>query len=108
MTDETIFAEALEKAGPTERAAYLDSGCGDAGQRRRLDALLAAHDKAGGFLERPPVAAVDPDTAPTRAYRHSGAADPGDGPTRTHGEVTEDDTDDALAFLEPPGRPDSL
>jgi uncharacterized protein (TIGR03067 family) len=109
MTDETIFAAALEKADRAERSAYLDSACGDnAEQRKRLDALLAAHDRAGGFLERPAVAPADPDAAPTRAYRHPGAAAPGDGPTRTHGEVTEDDTDDALAFLEPPGRPDSL
>ena len=48
----TIFAEALERTDPAERAAYLDGACeDDAALRRRVEALLAAHDGAGRFLE---------------------------------------------------------
>src|SRR5262245_51455516 len=37
-----------------ERAAFLDRACaGDAELRRRVGALLAAHDDAGSFLDRP-------------------------------------------------------
>src|SRR4029077_789875 len=35
-------------------AAYLDGACaGDEELRRRVEALLAAHDEAGSFLQRP-------------------------------------------------------
>jgi len=48
----TIFNEALDQGEPTARAAYLDRACGgDAELRRRVEALLAAHDVAGRFLE---------------------------------------------------------
>jgi eukaryotic-like serine/threonine-protein kinase len=48
----TVFAEALERTDPAARAAYLDSACrGDAALRGRVEALLAAHDGAGRFLE---------------------------------------------------------
>ncbi len=51
----TVFAEALERTDPAARAAYLDGACGeDAPLRRRVDALLAAHDGAGRFLEGEP------------------------------------------------------
>jgi serine/threonine protein kinase/WD40 repeat protein/tetratricopeptide (TPR) repeat protein len=50
----TIFAEAAEKPTPAERAAYLDRVCGgDAKLRREVEILLAAHDRAGSFLELP-------------------------------------------------------
>jgi serine/threonine protein kinase/WD40 repeat protein len=56
---EAIFASALAKASLQERAAYLDEACaGDAELRRRLEALLEAHDKAGSFLEKPAAAEV--------------------------------------------------
>src|SRR5262245_52006688 len=52
---EALFFAALEKADPTERAAYLDEACaGDADLRRRVDRLLAAHPKVGRFLEQAP------------------------------------------------------
>ena len=106
MTDETIFAAALEKADPAERAAYLDSACAEnADQRKRMDGLLAAHDRAGEFLDRPAVA----------PRRTENARRPGRLPAtptrithRTHGEVADTDTDDALGFLAPPRRSDSL
>jgi hypothetical protein len=48
----TVFAEALERTDPAARAAYLDVACGDdIALRQRVEALLAAHDGAGRFLE---------------------------------------------------------
>lgn len=48
-----IFDLALEQA-PHDRAAFLDEACtGDNELRRKLDALLVAHENAGSFLERP-------------------------------------------------------
>ncbi|MCI0703573.1 MAG: protein kinase [Planctomycetia bacterium] len=101
MTDETLFAVALEKADPVERRTYLDSACGDPDQRKRVEGLLEALEKAGGFLDKPAVAMSD--AVPTHTY-----STPDDGSTRTHGEGAESDTDDALGFLSPPQRPDSL
>lgn len=107
MTDETLFAAALERPDAAERSAYLDTACPDAEQRKRIESLLEAHDKASGFLERPAVSPPDPDHGPTRAFRDP-RVEPGDGATRTHGTEADDDRDDALGFLDPPGRPDSL
>jgi serine/threonine protein kinase len=48
----TVFAEALERTDPAARAAYLDAACGDdLALRQRVEALLAAHEGAGRFLE---------------------------------------------------------
>ncbi len=53
----SIFAGAIERPSPGERAAYLDTACGSDGElRRRIEALLRAHDEAGGFLSDGPVA----------------------------------------------------
>jgi len=50
----SIFAEALEKKTPEERAAYLDEACGsDKKLRAEVEALLESHDQAGSFLEAP-------------------------------------------------------
>jgi serine/threonine-protein kinase len=48
--EERIFAEAL--AVPTgERPRFLDQACqGDAGLRQRIEALVLAHESAGGFM----------------------------------------------------------
>jgi hypothetical protein len=52
MSEETIFAAALEKATPAERAAYLEGACGgDAELRRRVEVLLRAHERAGDLLD---------------------------------------------------------
>jgi serine/threonine protein kinase len=51
---ETLLHEALTRTGQAEREAYLDGACrGDASLRTRVDALLAAHAEADGFLEPP-------------------------------------------------------
>ena len=50
-----IFTEAL-RALPDERAALLDRRCGkDKSLRRKVKALLHAHDRLGEFLENPPI-----------------------------------------------------
>jgi hypothetical protein len=53
--EEALFAAALEKPTPAERAAYLDGACGnDHVLRARIEALLAAHAASGGVLDAPP------------------------------------------------------
>ena len=48
----TIFSDAMELSDPGARATYLDQACGqDTDLRRRVEALLIAHDGAGRFLE---------------------------------------------------------
>jgi serine/threonine protein kinase len=53
MTEESVFAEALGKPDPQERAAFLDRACaGDLRLRQNVESLLSAYD-AGQFLESP-------------------------------------------------------
>lgn len=54
-----IFTEAL-KLSPQERKAFLQRSCGsDGDMRRKVEALLRAHDRLGSFLEEPPSGADD-------------------------------------------------
>jgi tetratricopeptide (TPR) repeat protein/serine/threonine protein kinase len=47
----SLFSGALERSSADERAAYLAAACGtDAELRARIEALLRAHEEAGGFL----------------------------------------------------------
>jgi eukaryotic-like serine/threonine-protein kinase len=72
-SEETIFAAALEKGVPAERTAYLQSACGgNAALRRRVEALLQAHESADPLLDVPP-AFADPTV--------DQEAEPGLGPT---------------------------
>src|SRR6266436_9839527 len=51
--DIAVFTEAL-RFPPEERDRYLDKACkGDPEFRRRVEALLQAHEQAGDFLGRP-------------------------------------------------------
>jgi tetratricopeptide (TPR) repeat protein/serine/threonine protein kinase len=55
MNDESLFHQALEQSAQ-ERAAFLDEACGgDEARRRRVEALLQAHDNPGSFLQAPAV-----------------------------------------------------
>ena len=71
MTEEwdrvkALFQAALELA-PDARVEYLDRECGgDSEVRSEVDALLAADDRAGGFLEDP-IATADTLAAPALA-----------------------------------------
>ena len=49
-----VFTEAL-KLPAHDREAFLDVACvGNDDLRRKVEALLAAHDRIGNFLENPP------------------------------------------------------
>jgi hypothetical protein len=52
LVDE-IFMRAIEAGSAAERAAVLDQSCrDDADLRRKVEALLLAHDHAGSFLDQ--------------------------------------------------------
>lgn len=56
-TQEEIFAEAVEKTNPQERAAFLDGACGKSSAlRKQVDSLLSAHFDNDSLLQ---AAAVD-------------------------------------------------
>jgi WD40 repeat protein/serine/threonine protein kinase len=47
----SLFCGLLERSSADERAAYLEAACGsDRELRERIEALLRAHEQAGGFL----------------------------------------------------------
>ena len=53
MNERDVFINALQK-NPSERPAYLDEACaGNPPLRRRIDALLKAHDETDSFLDSP-------------------------------------------------------
>jgi hypothetical protein len=53
--DVVILTEAL-RFPQEDRAAFLDHACAaDENLRRRVEALLRAHERVGDFLETPPV-----------------------------------------------------
>ncbi len=59
MTEESLFAEALARRDAAERAAFLEQACGgDVELRRRVEALLRAHEQAGSFLDKPDAGAT--------------------------------------------------
>src|SRR5580700_5311553 len=56
--DVVIFTEALQLS-VGERDAFLSRACaGDENLRRKVEALLKAHDEVGDFLEQPPAGAA--------------------------------------------------
>ena len=61
-TEDTIFAEALAMTSAQDRRDFLDKSCGsDPALRARIEVLLAAHERAGSFLESPPTAFAAPE-----------------------------------------------
>ena len=97
MTEETLFAAALEKATPAERSAFLDEACsGDSTLRRRVEALLESHAQAE-FMKTP-------------AIQHAAELLDGESDARTvAAESTDDDPADVvLRFLGPSEKADSL
>src|SRR4051812_22858478 len=63
--EEEVFEAALQlPAG--QRASYLDQTCaGNPGLRRRVEELLGALDRAGGFLKDPAVSGAGKTAAPS-------------------------------------------
>ena len=94
MTEHDLFVAALGIEAPTDRSDYLDRACaGDNPLRRRVEALLRAHARAGDFLATPVVVAVDAAGPP--------ADDTRTGPAEKNG-------GDGLDFLELSDNPESL
>lgn len=92
MTEESIFAGALERQDPAERQVFLDQACaGDEKLRRRVEALLGSHEGASDFLRRPVL-----DQLPGRSVAKPPCEPLGARP------------DTALRFLEPARRPEGL
>jgi serine/threonine protein kinase/tetratricopeptide (TPR) repeat protein len=57
-SEKEIFLEAIEKATPEERAAYLDGACGkDALLRQKMEEVLAKHFEQDSFMKQPAVEA---------------------------------------------------
>jgi len=98
MTEETIFAEALERRTPADRAAYLDGACaGDPALRARVEALLASHEGGTEFLEVPALVQVargGPAGSLAETQAETSAGNPADW--------------EPLDYLEPPTRPGAL
>jgi hypothetical protein len=54
MNERDVFIAALQKKSRAQRQEYLDEACGgDEALRRDVEALLAAHERAGSFLQGP-------------------------------------------------------
>src|SRR5262245_37909605 len=116
---ESLFFAALERGTAAGRAAYLDAACGgDAGLRRQVERLLAAHPRVGDFLGTPVVEQLARAAEPPDATEEFDASTDGQGAApagreapalaRTDGGRSDDDGGGGLEFLQPSARPDSL
>jgi serine/threonine protein kinase/formylglycine-generating enzyme required for sulfatase activity len=97
MTEREIFFAVFDR-DLASRAQFLDNACaGDAALRARVEALLRSHETAGSFLGTPAVTPSAPPIDSTQELNGRPAAGQG-----------VNINDDGLAFLQAPGRPDSL
>jgi formylglycine-generating enzyme required for sulfatase activity/serine/threonine protein kinase len=120
MSEQSIFLAALEIADLAERAAYVDSACGgDVALRQQVEALLAAHERSGEFLDVPAVeqiaeGAAQPDKGivtvdadkkgPEIVAKRADPHNPDETQSEPHGGGEENPLD----FLQPPSKPGSL
>jgi eukaryotic-like serine/threonine-protein kinase len=73
MNEEWLFAAALERATAAELQAFLAEACaGDVALRRRMERLLAAHDRSTGILDQTALLAGSVEV--TAHADHSGAS----------------------------------
>ncbi len=94
MNERETFAEALLRTDPAERAAFLDEICGrDIVSRRRIEELLALHERDLLLLDRLPL------------ERLSGSEDKGESVEATSAEAA---AKQLAPFLSPSERPGSL
>jgi serine/threonine protein kinase/WD40 repeat protein len=119
VSEEVIFAAALEAANLAARAAYLDGACGsDSELRHEIETLLQAHEAAGNFLDRPAVEQMlavtrrpGPDSATVEGLDRSGET-PRSAVDSSHPARQVDGRDEAealsLAFLDRSSRPEHL
>ena len=107
MTEEQVFLAALDLASPDDRAAYLEKACGGNVEfRRQVEELLAAHFKAGAFLDEPVGMQMGAGLAfPIRDRIAGQRANPRG--EAAADEVKPEEADD-LHFLQPSTRPGSL
>lgn len=97
MNEHAIFLAAIEIADPIRRSAYLDQACADdPSLRTQVDALLAAHERSGEFLNVPVLQQII-DNSGTSKSRAKNGSDP---------HASEDEIN--LSFLEPSVDPGSL
>jgi tRNA A-37 threonylcarbamoyl transferase component Bud32 len=82
MSEREIFLAAIGRPGPAVRAAFLDQACGDDSDlRRRVEALLAAHEPSARPIGQPPPALAQ--TADSDAGPAFDAGEPPTGPAMT-------------------------
>jgi eukaryotic-like serine/threonine-protein kinase len=97
MIERQIFLAALDIPDLAARAAYLDAVCGDnLALRAGVDALLRSNESAGSFLMHPAARPLGPKLAETQQIGDEEAAE------------DRANLEQALTFLTPPGRSDSL
>ena len=107
MSERDIFTAARVLTDPAARSAYLDGACGgDPALRSRVEALLRAHDQPNSLLDHPAVPARNP--APEATQALEGTSEPAGAVSQTSDGDTSPADDEALTFLAPPTRPDSL
>jgi WD40 repeat protein len=105
----TLFAEALERTDPADRAAYLDRACaGDAAIRRRVEALLAAREGAGRFLERDATDVSESRSAATVETTGASAPETCPAPEPASRDDTSDGTIAAVPVALPAAPPDGF
>jgi serine/threonine protein kinase/tetratricopeptide (TPR) repeat protein len=77
---DSVFCTAIDIASPQERDAYLARACGnDAALSQRVRQLVAAHFRAGHFLEEPAGGAAGQDGTPAPASAWRGPLPAGSG-----------------------------
>jgi formylglycine-generating enzyme required for sulfatase activity/serine/threonine protein kinase len=112
MSEREIFEKAIEIRDFKQRLVFLDKACGtDVELRKRLDALLASHDQASGFLTVPIVEPVSPtDGATSQETVSIPPANQKKVASPTRNDVDDDDSSNVaeLTFLEPSSKPGSI
>ncbi len=104
MTEETLFAGALERRDPADRKSFLDQECGgDQALRQRVEELIAWHERAQHFLANPALEQLAPSASEAAERPTRPAPPPSEMPSTAgadHGNV--------LRLLEPAQRPGGL
>jgi sugar lactone lactonase YvrE len=109
MNQRDIFTAAVQITDPVERTAYLEQACGgDANLRRRVEALIRAHDSAGDFLTRPAVEQLAGDVSPPAGREEDVTQHQASAGSASEAEPHGAEEDEGLAFLQPSSEPGSL
>jgi len=116
VQEQALFLAACEMTDPVARKVFLDRECSaNVPLRRRLDALLFAHETAADFLQMPAICQIEPPSADLPAWvqlpvgptgeANAPHAEPG---METNRESPFEAAKSTLGLLDPPTRPDSL